>query len=166
MPIQYHMSEGVKNGMPELTDPQSFYELVWAIVRQIPHGQVSTYGQIASMIPPPPGVEPVDYERLGPRWVGDAMNAVSRADDPAIPWHRVVNSKGGISLPLESTAANQQRSRLRAEGIAFDMKERIDLNLHGWQGPDAAWLTEHDLRLPKPLRKPPVSSEDGQLRLF
>lgn len=151
--------------MIELKDPQPFYELVWEIVQQIPEGQVSTYSQIASMIPPPEGISQADYDRLGPRWVGDAMNAISRMDDADIPWHRVVNSKGGISLPLESVAANIQRDRLRSEGIAFDMKERIDLNAHGWHGPHEIWLSEHALRTPKSLGK--ESHEDSpQLPLF
>lgn len=151
--------------MLELIDPQPFYEMVWEIVQQIPTGRVSTYGQIASMIPPPEGIDDEDYKRMGARWVGDAMNAVSRMDDPAIPWHRVVNSKGGISLPLESAAANQQRSRLRGEGIAFDMKERIDLEQFGWKGPELDWLAQRGLNAPKPLSKT-AAQDNPQLPLF
>lgn len=146
-------------------DPDTFYPLVWHIVRQIPLGVVSTYGQIASMIPPPAGVDPQDYERLGPRWVGKAMNAVSGKDDPTVPWQRVINSQGGISLPAGSKAALEQRIRLEREGLIFDNRDQIDLNLAGWDGPDAGWLRENDLNPPRPLKKPP-KADSGQLPLF
>jgi methylated-DNA-protein-cysteine methyltransferase-like protein len=146
-------------------DPSTFYPVVWNIVRQIPSGVVSTYGQIASMIPPPDGVEVEDYDRLGPRWVGKAMNAVSSKDDPTIPWQRVVNGQGGISLPAGSTAAVQQRTRLEQEGIPFDRKDRINLKQVGWDGPDEGWLQENNLYKPRPLRPPPAENP-GQLRLF
>ncbi len=145
-------------------DPDSFNPLVWSIVRQIPAGQVSTYGQIASMIPPPDGIEPPDFDRLGPRWVGDAMNAVSRIDDPTIPWHRVINAKGGISLPPGSKSAVLQRQRLEDEGVLFGKGETVDLNTVGWEGPDASWLRYHGFNPPRPLRKPPEAG--GQLPLF
>jgi methylated-DNA-protein-cysteine methyltransferase-like protein len=153
--------------MLELPDAAVFYETVWEIVRQIPEAQVSTYGQIASMIPPPQGIDSGDYDRLGARWVGDAMNAVSRTDDETIPWHRVVNSKGGISLPEESKAAALQRARLRHENVTFDKKERIDLNQFGWEGPKPAWVEAHGLYTPKSLRDtPPDTDAPQQLSLF
>ncbi len=149
----------------QLPDPDSFYAVVWEIVRQIPHGGVATYGQIASMIPPPAGIASEDYARLGARWVGDAMNAVSRTDDATIPWHRVINSRGGISLPAESAAAALQRGRLRHEAVVFDSHDRIDLDTFGWQGPNPAWLDERGL-LPAPsLRKPPPEGPQ-QMNLF
>lgn len=137
-------------------DPDTFYPIVWNIVRQIPSGVVSTYGQIASMIPPPASVDPVDYERLGPRWVGKAMNAVSGRDDPTVPWQRVINSQGGISLPEGSKAALEQRARLEHEGLSFDQRGRVDLNIAGWDGPDEDWLRQNGLHPPRPLKKPPA----------
>lgn len=151
--------------MLELPDLNTFYQTVWLIVRQIPVGQVATYGQIASMIPPPSQVDPEAYQRLAPRIVGDAMNAVSSKDDPSIPWHRVINSKGGISLPVESAAANTQRERLRAENVTFDMKERVDLFTFGWDGPDSAWLVEQHLLPPRSIKGDPPA-ESTQLSLF
>jgi methylated-DNA-protein-cysteine methyltransferase-like protein len=146
-------------------DPDRFNPIVWDIVRQIPYGQVATYGQIASMIPPPPGVAPADYDKLGPRWVGDAMNAVSRVDEPTVPWHRVINAKGGISLPEGSASALIQRKRLEAEAVTFDAKDQTDLGRFGWDGPDADWLKEHHLFAPRPLKKPPTDAST-QLPLF
>jgi methylated-DNA-protein-cysteine methyltransferase related protein len=137
-------------------DPDTFYPLVWKIVAQIPSGVVSTYGQIASMIPPPAGVDPTDYEHIGPRWVGKAMNAVSSRDDPAVPWQRVINSQGGISLPEGSKAAIEQRIRLEREGLTFDQRGRVDIKTAGWDGPDEDWLRENGLFPPRPLKKPPA----------
>lgn len=148
-----------------LPNPQAYMEMVWEIVRQIPAGEVSTFGQIASMIPPPPGVDEYDYERLAPRYVGDAMNAVSWRDEATVPWHRVINSKGGISLPPETKAAALQRARLRHEGALEGDADTVDLGRVGWEGPPNAWLNERGLRAPKPLRRPP-DDRPQQLALF
>jgi methylated-DNA-protein-cysteine methyltransferase-like protein len=136
-------------------DPKTYHAIVWKIVQQIPAGRVSTYGQIASMIPPPDGVDPPSYDRLAPRWVGNAMNAVSGSNSTTIPWQRVINSKGTISLPEGSRAALEQRALLEGEGVAFDDSGRVDFNVVGWDGPDEAWLREHHLLTPRPLRKHP-----------
>ena len=149
----------------QLPDSQSFYRMVWDIVRQIPYGKVTTYGQIAALILVPNGVEPEVYRRLGPRWVGDAMNAVSRVDEPTVPWHRVINSKGGISLPPESPSSAVQRGRLRHEGIEFDKKERVNLKTYGWEGPDPTWLEERQLSSSPPPSKPP-DDEPQQMSLL
>jgi methylated-DNA-protein-cysteine methyltransferase-like protein len=148
-----------------LNDPMPFFRIVWDIVRQVPHGRVTTFGQIASMLPLPPGIEPNDYGKLGSRWVGDAMNAVSRVDEPTVPWHRVINSQGRVSLPEESISAAQQRARLKSEGV-MDAREQVDLNRFGWDGPDEAWLREHELKKPRSLKKAPPEEDAGQLRLF
>jgi methylated-DNA-protein-cysteine methyltransferase-like protein len=70
------------------------------------------------------------YSRLAPRWVGSAM----RNCPPGLPWHRVLNSQGKISLPFEH-GGSLQRQLLEAEGIVFDLHDRIDLNEFGWEGP-------------------------------
>lgn len=152
--------------MYTLPDPLPFYRIVWEIVRQIPYAQVATYGQIASMIAPPSGIEAEDYDKLGPRWVGDAMNNVSRVDEPTVPWHRVINSRGGISMADDNPASALQRARLRHEGVVFGAKELIDLNDFGWDGPDAAWLKEHGLFAPRPIKKKPDDDAPKQLSLF
>ena len=149
----------------QLPDPQSYYAVVWEIVQQIPSGKVTSYGQIAAMIPAPDGVDPETYRRLGPRWVGDAMNAVSGVDEVAIPWHRVINSKGGISLPEESAGAAVQRGRLRYEGVEFDAKELTDLDRFGWEGPESDWLAQRGLHSPPSRKKPPAEGPQ-QLSLF
>lgn len=129
-------------------DPASYNQIVWCIVWQIPEGVVSTYGQIASMIPEPPSIDPEQYRRLGARWVGNAMR---QAGAPGIPWHRVINSQGMVSLPEGTPGHDEQRARLEDEGVSFDARGRVDLRRYGWHGPDDAWLAENDLRPPRPL---------------
>ncbi len=111
-------------------DPFAYKNNVWDVVRQIPTGQVATYGQIAGLIPPPPGVDPKDYLAWGARWVGGAM-----ASCPAdVPWHRVINSQGKISLPPNG-GYEHQRSLLEEEGIVFDERGKIDLSKYRWRSP-------------------------------
>ena len=99
-----------------------FNILVWEMVRRIPPGKVMTYGQISSLIPPPSNMSERGYRALAPRWVGGAM-----AHCPAdVPWQRVVNSQGRISL---RDSSNKQRILLEDEGIKFDSKGQINLDI-------------------------------------
>lgn len=111
-------------------DRNQFNAQVWELVRRIPSGKVTTYGKVAAMIPPPGGMDPPDYEAWGARWVGGAMAACP--DD--VPWQRVVNSQGKISI-RKSGGHLRQRELLEAEGVKFDPKDRIDLDRYGWSGP-------------------------------
>ena len=138
-----------------------YYKMVWEIVKQIPRGIVATYGQIATMIPVPDGVEPPVYDKLSPQWVGSAMHATP--DNGGIPWQRVINSMGKISFPEGSKQALLQRELLEAEGVIFDDKNRVNFDEVGWDGPDDDWLNEHGFYAPRPLRKKPKS---GQTSLF
>lgn len=150
-------------------DPNIFYPIVWEVVRQVPHGTVSTYGQIASIIPVQVGIDADDYKKLAPRWVGDALNAISFSDvdgqpkQPGIPWWRIINSKGGISMPQGSKAAHEQQARLIAEAVEFDAKNTVDLNVYGWEGPAQAWLDEKGFNTPIQIRKP---DSPKQMSLF
>ena len=118
-----------------------FFQTVWKIVRLIPSGKVSAYGQIAAYIPAPPGVPPEDFTANRARWVGYAM-AASPSD---VPWQRVVNAQGKIST---RRGAETQRKLLEAEGVEFDARERIDLTRFGWEGPSADWLHRNGLNAP------------------
>jgi methylated-DNA-protein-cysteine methyltransferase related protein len=102
-------------------DPQTraLFPRVYDIVRQVPRGHVTTYGDVARLVGP----------GCDARVVGYAMAACP--DD--VPWQRVINSQGKISLKGE--AAQKQRLRLEAEGIAFDPRGRIDLKRFRWAGP-------------------------------
>ncbi|MBN1310666.1 MAG: MGMT family protein [Anaerolineae bacterium] len=142
-------------------NPALFNQLVWAIVRQIPAGKASTYGQIASMIPPPEGVAADQYKRLGARWVGSAMHAAEQG----IPWQRVINSQGKISLPKGSAGADEQRALLEMEGIAFDKDGKVNFEQVGWEGPPEEWLCAHRLLSPISLKKRPKATR-SQPSLF
>lgn len=110
-------------------DPMAFKLRVWEIVKQIPPGKVATYGQIAALIPPPPGMAENDYRSFSPRWVGGAMAACPEG----VPWQRVVNAQGKISL--RGGGESHQRELLEAEGVFFDERGRIDLKHFGWTAP-------------------------------
>ena len=120
---------------------EPFFTAVWKIVREIPPGKVSTYGQIAGYIPCPSGVPPEIYPALRARWAGQAM----AASPSGVPWQRVINSQGKISV---RAIAERQRSLLEAEGIVFDERQRVDLKRYGWQGPSAEWLRSNNLLAP------------------
>lgn len=108
-----------------------FNQQVWAIVRRVPAGCVITYGQVASLAGVPPGVGVEEYRAWGARWVGSAMAACPED----VPWQRVVNSQGKISL-REPGGGETQRQRLEAEGVVFDSNDRIDLKRFGCQAGD------------------------------
>lgn len=93
----------------------ALFARIYDLVRQIPRGQVSTYGQIARLA------------GCDARLVGWAM-ASTPADD--IPWQRVINSQGKISL--KGMGAQLQRQRLEAEGILFDERGRVDMERFSW----------------------------------
>jgi methylated-DNA-protein-cysteine methyltransferase related protein len=133
-------------------DPKAFQNTVWEIVRQIPTGKVSTYGQIASMIPPPGTLNLKDYEAFGARWVGGAMAACPEE----VPWQRVINSQGKIS---PRPGAELQRQLLEDEGVKFDERGKVDFERCGWNGPNPEWCRARGLFLPPALSK-------GQPRLF
>lgn len=101
-----------------------FNERVYRLVRKVPPGHVTTYGQIATLLGSP---------RVA-RHVGFAMAACLGARKP-VPWHRVINSQGRISHRGDVARAEEQRERLQAEGIVFDERERIDLRRFKWSFP-------------------------------
>jgi methylated-DNA-protein-cysteine methyltransferase related protein len=134
-------------GFSSPPDPVAYQLQVWELVRRVPAGRVVTYGQVAGMVPVPPGVAPPAYLAQAPRWVGSAMR--SCPDD--VPWQRVINSQGKISLPGES--GEEQRRRLEDEGVQFDERGRIDLKRFGWTGeapvePDHPGTQDSPPRLP------------------
>ena len=106
---------------------QAYNEQVWHLVRQIPHGTVATYGQIAQMLPPPEGIELEEYKAFSPRWVGGAMVACPKD----VPWQRVINSQGKIS---KRPGAERQRQLLEDEGLLF-VRDKLDLKVYQWRGP-------------------------------
>ena len=92
---------------------------IYKAVSRIPKGRVATYGQIARLA----GL------RGQARLVGYAMHALPAGT--RVPWQRVVNARGEISLP--GTSAARQRKLLESEGVRFDARGRIDLDAFLWQ---------------------------------
>ncbi|MBI4630409.1 MAG: MGMT family protein [Chloroflexi bacterium] len=110
------------------SNPKEFNQKVWEIVRKIPRGKVTSFGRIAAMIATPNGMTLKEYEGVGARWVGSAM--AQCPDD--VPWQRVINSQGKISIRKNSDGHLLQKKLLEDEGIEFDLKDRIDLSRYGW----------------------------------
>ena len=115
----------------------NFYEQVYAVVRQIPRGKVTSYGRIAKMLGAPNAARAVGY----------ALRALKdRGDDPAyvdIPWQRVVNSQGRISIVNREHGAQQQAELLRSEGVEVSEDLRINLDIYLWSG--LHWLEIDDI---------------------
>ena len=101
--------------MAEISKWEQFY----AIVKQIPQGKVATYGQIATL---------AGYYGQA-RQVGYALHAVPSDD---IPWHRVINTKGKISLNQEMGGA-VQRKMLEDEGVVFSESGVVKMAVFQWQ---------------------------------
>ncbi len=101
----------------------------------MPRGQVTTYGDVSSIV----------GEGCDARLAGYAM-----ANCPNdVPWQRVINAQGKISLRGGDGAA-KQRMRLEAEGIVFDQRGTIDLDKYRWVGPSEEWAKVHGFNtLPK-----------------
>jgi len=93
---------------------------IWQVVASIPEGKVATYGGVA---------QKAGIARAARR-VGQALRGLPK--NTQIPWHRVVNARGRISLPEGSASHYTQRDRLESEGIPFNKKGTIDLNRYGW----------------------------------
>jgi methylated-DNA-protein-cysteine methyltransferase-like protein len=123
-----------------------FNQQVWEIVRQVPLGKVSTYGQIAKMIPLPGLMLQRSYDAFSPRWVGGAMAKCPQD----VPWQRVINSQGRIS---QRPGGEAQRHLLEEEGVEFSASGRVDFERFGWNGPDPAWCKQTGFLVPAPLAK-------------
>lgn len=106
----------------------SFFDRVYCLVRQIPRGKVASYGQIAALLGHPQAA----------RTVGWALNALRGSDVDDVPWQRVINSAGRISISRADLGADLQRILLEEEGVVFDARGYIDLRRFGWEGMDYA----------------------------
>ena len=98
------------------------FEKIYRLVLRIPRGRVMTYGQIARIL----------EEKYSPRLVGWAMHATP-SDGRNIPWHRVINSRGGVSTGRVILAEpDRQRLMLEAEDVRFDERGHCDLSVYQW----------------------------------
>ena len=94
-------------------------EAIFLALMSIPAGNVITYGQLASLAGLPGAA----------RLIGTTLCGLPEHTE--LPWHRVINAQGKISLPEDSPAHTEQKKRLEAEGINFT-NNKINLRIYGY----------------------------------
>lgn len=102
---------------------QNLYFRIYNVVRRIPMGKVATYGQIAALAGSP----------RGSQVVGWALRALKPSTK--LPWHRVVNKAGMISIENMSAPKEEQARLLELEGLVIERREGnlfVDLRRHLW----------------------------------
>ena len=98
------------------------YSPIYRVVARIPRGRVATYGQVARLAGLPGRA----------RLVGYALAAIP--DASRLPWHRVVNARGQISLRADGGPWDRiQRLRLERERVRFDGHGAIALAVFRWR---------------------------------
>ena len=102
----------------------NWHQRVYSVVRLVPPGHVTTYGDVGSVLGSP------RYARQ----VGWALAAL-RNSDSDVPWQRVINAKGSISHRGEFDRAQEQIVRLESEGVPFGADGRCDLASLRWTFP-------------------------------
>ncbi|MDR0250127.1 MAG: MGMT family protein [Burkholderiales bacterium] len=96
----------------------TFAQRLYTIIAAIPFGKVTTYGALARLA----------GSSRAARQVGGVLHRLPR--DTALPWHRVINHQGRISLTGSSLL--RQKRKLRKEGIVFHKDGSVDLKIFGW----------------------------------
>lgn len=97
----------------------SFFQRVYRVVDQIPHGRVTSYGAIASYL----------GSKGGARMVGWAMNASKKHEVPA---HRVINKKGLLTGKHHFQGTSLMQQLLESEGIVVVDFQVQNLEAHFW----------------------------------
>lgn len=99
--------------------PSEFSEKVIRLLKRVPRGKVVTYGALATYAGNPRGARQV-VRVLNSYW-----------EQEKLPWHRVINSEGKISL-APGQGYELQQAKLKAEGIRFDETGGVDLERYLW----------------------------------
>lgn len=100
----------------------SVFEKIYEVVKTIPKGKVTTYGQVALLAG-------------NPRWARVVGYALHKNPHPGIiPCHRVVTRNGEVAKSFAFGGENVQRELLENEGIVFKSDGTIDLKKYGWFG--------------------------------
>jgi methylated-DNA-protein-cysteine methyltransferase related protein len=118
-----------------MTD-RGFYEQVYDLVRQIPRGKVTSYGRVAQMLGRPNAARAVGYAL-------SALKDSASEERQSVPWHRVINSQGRITISNREHSADEQARLLRAEGVMVGDDLRVDLEQYLWSG--LHWLEIDDI---------------------
>lgn len=103
----------------------TFSDAVFALVKQIPKGQVATYSQVGTYLGSP-GLA---------RAVGNALRGLSSSQAHDVPWHRVIKTDGMVAGKGDFRRPPKQVKLLRAEGIPVELGVPVPLELFGWAGP-------------------------------
>jgi len=111
--------------MPEgyehtLASPEARRTALYSVLGQVPEGKVVSYGDLAEL---------AGLGRAA-RWVGRTLGQLPA--DTRLPWHRVVGAGGRLSLPAGTPSGDEQRARLRAEGVEVS-NNRVGIARHGWR---------------------------------
>lgn len=101
-------------------DAEQAKQRFYVCLANIPAGKVISYGQLAELA----GL------KGRARWVGQMLMRLPEGS--RLPWHRVINSQGKLSFPIDSTQYQVQRDLLEAEGVEFSLKGKIDLKKFGF----------------------------------
>ncbi|WP_062066856.1 MGMT family protein [Cellvibrio sp. OA-2007] len=102
-----------------MNNPTANREAFYLALMSIPAGKVITYGQLAALAGLPGAA----------RLAGTVLCGLPEQTD--LPWHRVINAQGKISLPENSSAYQEQKKRLEAEGVTFT-NNKINLRIYGY----------------------------------
>jgi len=106
-----------------------FTRRVLQVIKSIPEGKVLSYGRVAALAGNPRGA----------RQVSRILHSMSCKHE--LPWHRVVNSTGKISLP-RGRGYELQKALLESEGVSFSPSHTIDLSICRWQPSDLVKQSE------------------------
>ena len=108
-------------GLPDIDDLEalSFRERVLLVVRSIPRGKVASYGDVAAWCGAPRAA----------RGVGAVLNSTLEGEE--VPWWRVVNRQGRLSIPSVLGLRTLQHTLLEQEKVGFD-GEHIRMDDHRW----------------------------------
>ena len=102
----------------------TFSSQIISLIKRIPRGKVASYGQIAALAGNPRGARAVI-------WLLHSSSGKEK-----LPWHRVINSRGTISLQ-PGQGYEEQRALLESERVEFGLQGKIDLKRFQWPGPAA-----------------------------
>lgn len=100
------------------------YAPIYALVHDVPAGAVASYGMIATLV-----------AGAGPRQVARAMRTAPKG----LPWFRIITSSGAMA---DHSGAQEQRRRLKKEGVQFKKNGAVDWAQCRWAGPSPAWIAK------------------------
>ena len=101
------------------------YDAIHLLIREVPKGEVASYGMIASLLP-----------GAGPRQVARAMRSAPKG----LAWYRILTSSGA---PANHSGAAKQRRLLKEEGVAFKKNGAVDWAQCRWRGPTQKWVDKN-----------------------